>query len=164
MFSKNIIALISNKIQYFLCFVQKNHVTYFTVMKEPAFSCLGSMWTSTPTNCAPIVLYEVSIFVLIVGCDAHIAPKKFNIIAFSAEKHLASHAGEVASAVCAEVGGVKLSFIRISRKPLSRLRRQLPYRGAHEVSSTPTNRARYFYLATTSSASVAPRKEATSFY
>lgn len=95
MFSKNIIALISNKIQYFLYFVQKNHVTYFTVMKEPAFSCLGSMWTSTPTNCAPIVLYEVSIFVLIVGCDAHIAPKKkFNKIAFDAEKRLASHAGE----------------------------------------------------------------------
>ena len=93
MFSKNIIALISNKIQYFLYFVQKNHVTYFTVMKEAAFSYLGSMWASTPTNCAPIVLYEVSIFVLIVGCDAHIAPKKFNKIAFDAEKHLASHAG-----------------------------------------------------------------------
>jgi len=93
MFSKNIIALISNKIQYFLYFVQKNHVTYFTVMKEPAFSYLGSMWASTPTNCAPIVLYEVSIFVLIVGCDAHIAPKKFYKIAFDAEKHLASHAG-----------------------------------------------------------------------
>ena len=86
MFSKNIIALISNKIQYFLYFVQKNHVTYFTVMKEPAFSYLGSMWASTSTNRAPIVLYEVSIFVLIVGCDAHhIAPKKFNKIAFSAE-------------------------------------------------------------------------------
>ena len=49
--------------------------------------------SSTPTNCAPIVLYEVSIFVLIVGCDAHIAPKKFNIIAFDAEKHLVPHAG-----------------------------------------------------------------------
>ena len=110
MFSKNIIALISNKIQYFLYFVQKNHVTYFTVMKEPAFSYLGSMWASTPTNCAPIVLYEVSIFVLIVGCDAHIAPKKFNEIAFGADCAL------------------------------------------------------YFYFATTSSASVAPRKEATSFY
>ena len=88
-----IISFIFKKIQYFLFFVQVNHVTYFTVMKEPAFSYLGSMWASTPTNCAPIVLYEVSIFVIIVGCDAHIAPKKFNKIAFDAEKHLASHAG-----------------------------------------------------------------------
>ena len=88
-----IISFIFKKIQYFLFFVQVNHVTYFTVMKEPAFSYLGSMWASTPTNCAPIVLYEVSIFVLIVGCDAHIAPKKFYKIAFDAEKHLASHAG-----------------------------------------------------------------------
>ena len=94
MFSKNIIALISNKIQYFLYFVQKNHVTYFTVMKEPAFSYLGSMWASTPTNCAPIVLYEVLILVLIVGCDAHIAPKKFNEIALGAKNHLASPTGE----------------------------------------------------------------------
>ena len=27
--------------------------------------------------------------------------------------------GEVASAICAEAGGVKLNFIKISRKPLS---------------------------------------------
>ena len=39
-------------------------------------------------------------------CDTHIAPKKFNEIAFGAEKQLASSAGEVASTVCAEVGGV----------------------------------------------------------
>ena len=33
-------------------------------------------------------------------CDAHIAPKKFNEIAFGVEKHLASYTREVASTVC----------------------------------------------------------------
>ncbi len=44
--------------------------------------------------------------------------------------------GEVASAVCAEVGGVKFSFIRILRKPLSHDTRscQLPYMGAKQNS------------------------------
>ena len=48
-------------------------------------------------------------------CDTHIAPKKFNEIAFGAEKQLASSAVEVASTVCAEVGVV---FIQISANSL----------------------------------------------
>ena len=43
-------------------------------------------------------------------------------IASGAEKHLASHAGEAASAVCAEVGGVNLKISKLPAKPLSQLR------------------------------------------
>ncbi len=51
-------------------------------------------------------------------CDAHIAPKKFNEIAFGAEKQLASPAGEAASTVCAEVGGVLFKFQQTLYKTL----------------------------------------------
>ena len=62
-------------------------------------------------------------------CDAHIAPKKFNEIAFGAEKHLASSAVEVASTVCAEVGGVYSKFSKLFTKPFSHRQTATPSRG-----------------------------------
>ena len=44
-------------------------------------------------------------------------PDKVSLYSFC--KLIASLAGEVGSAVCAEVGGVKTGFIKLSRKPLS---------------------------------------------
>lgn len=63
-------------------------------------------------------------------CDAHIAPKKFNEIAFGAEKQLASSAGEVASTVCAEVGGVYSNFSKLFTKPFSHRQTATPSRGS----------------------------------
>ena len=63
-------------------------------------------------------------------CDAHIAPKKFNEIAFGAEKQLASPAGEVASTVCAEVGGVYSNFSKLFTKPFNYRQTATPSRGS----------------------------------
>lgn len=63
-------------------------------------------------------------------CDAHIAPKKLNEIAFGAEKHLASSAWEVASTVCAEVGGVYSNFSKLFTKPFSHRQTATPSRGS----------------------------------
>lgn len=63
-------------------------------------------------------------------CDAHIAPKKFNEIAFDAEKQLASYTGEVASTVCAEVGVVYSNFSKLFTKPFSHRQTATPSRGS----------------------------------
>ena len=63
-------------------------------------------------------------------CYARIAPKKFNEITFGAEKHLASYTGEVASTVCAEVGGVYSNFSKLFTKPFSHRQTATPSRGS----------------------------------
>ena len=61
---------------------------------------------------------------------SNIAPKKFNEIAFSAEKQLASYTGEVASTVCAEVGGVYSNFSKFFTKPFSHRQTATPSCGS----------------------------------
>ena len=68
--------------------------------------------SSTPTKSVIVIANRR------VRCP--LSPKKIDKVTLT-HKKLASPAREVASAVCAEVGEVKLSFIRISRKPLSQL-------------------------------------------
>ncbi len=63
-------------------------------------------------------------------CDTHIAPKKFNEIAFGAEKQLAYSTGEVASTVCAEVGGVYSNFSKLFTKQFSHRQTATPSRGS----------------------------------
>lgn len=63
-------------------------------------------------------------------CDAHIAPKKFNEIAFGVEKQLASYTREVASTVCAEVGGVYSNLSKLFTKTFSHRQTATPSRGS----------------------------------
>ena len=56
--------------------------------------------------------------------------QKFNEIAFGAEKQLASPAGEVASTVCAEVGGVYSNLSKLFTKLFSHIKTATPSRGS----------------------------------